>query len=400
MPPRCLALLLAAIAPLLGCAAQPAPDTGRAGATVAATADPASIRAQLQSLLREMTDAVNAADQPRYLACVDLRDPCFGTEQRNWAKDLERKRPEKFEARLAEDDAELSPARDGSVAAKVLFTWQMPGGKERTLTFPARFVKGEKGLLYAGEDWRTLEAPGVRVSFLEGSEDSAKAVAEVLPSVRAHVHGVFGLEGDKDLTERTQQVKLYKSMKHLQQSIYLSYSDGLAGWNEPGESIKLMAMGAGRGPVRTLLAHEYGHVATFQLGPKANDMPWWILEGVAELSAEHYSHNQGSVDKRVRQWSESGKLVDWDKLADFHGEAVQHMAQVYTQGHHMVSYISERFGQDKRNAWMRAMSVSNSKSLDEATREVLALPFADLDAQWRASLKEPKPEKESPAGPG
>jgi Peptidase MA superfamily len=357
----------------------------------AAPAAPGAAHQQVESLLREMAAAVNNADQDRFLACVLQSDPIFAMEQRNWAKDLGRKRPEKFEARLADEESDLTPGADGAVAAKVTMVWQMPDQRERTLTIPCRFVRASKGYLFAGEDWHVMEAPGVRVYFFEGAEGPAKAVADVLPDVRKHTEKLFELGNDTNLTQRVQEVKLYLSMKHLQESIYLSYTDGLSGWNEPGESIKVLAGRRGNpGMMRVLLGHEYGHVATFELGPQANDMPWWILEGVAELSAEHYSKDGKHVDLTVRNWAENDKLVPWDKLADFRGEALKHQDHVYTQGHHMVSYITERFGDTKRNDWMRTMA--NGASMEDATKQVLGLTFAQLDAQWRDSLTAPKEE--------
>jgi hypothetical protein len=241
-----------------------------------------------------------------------------------------------------------------------------------------------------------LEGDHCRVSYAAGLEDDAKAVAEVLPEIRAHVHEGFELTQDKDLTERVQQVKLYASVRDLQESIYLSYSDSLAGWNEPGESVKILPAGHfNKRELRVLLAHEYGHVATFQLGPKANDAPWWVLEGVAELSAEAYSRDEKSTDRIVKMWAGNGGLVDWEKLSDFRGEATRHMAQVYTQGHHMLSYISERFGRRGRNKWLTAMA--QGSSIEDATKAALGMSFADLDKEWRASIKTKKTD-EKPGG--
>jgi hypothetical protein len=126
-------------------------------------------------------------------------------------------------------------------------------------------------------------------------------------------------------------------------------------------------------------------VATFQLGPKATDMPWWILEGVADLSAQEYAHDWTMVDRMVRGWAASGNLIEWDRLADFHGEATQHSTHVYHQGHHMLGYVSDRFGRSKRNDWMRQMA--QGRTLDEATRSALGLSFDDLDRDWRKSLE-------------
>jgi hypothetical protein len=73
-------------------------------------------------------------------------------------------------------------------------------------------------------------------------------------------------------------------------------------------------------------------------------------------------------------------------MADFRKTEKKWMTHVYKQGHHMHGYISEKWGRAGRNSWLRAMA--NGKTIDEATKEVMGMPFSDLDAQWRASLTE------------
>jgi hypothetical protein len=385
---RLLPLIVTVCCAAGGLAPAPAPAFQPARA---AAADPAQVRTQIEDLLRQIETAVLAADQPGYLSHVLRTDPCFSKEQENWAKDLGRKAPEAFKVELT--DADLTLTDDGA-EGRLKWVWRMPEGRDRNLNFIARFVRSESGWLYAGEKWNVLEGDRCRVSYEDGLEDAARIVADVLPEVRAHVHEGFELTQDKDLTERIQQVKLYNSVKHLQHSIYLSYSDGLDGWNEPQEAVKIRPhSGASKSSLRILLAHEYGHVATFQLGPKATDMPWWILEGVAELSAEGYSHDDRFVDGAVRRWAANDGLVDWDRLADFRGEATKHTINVYTQGHHMVGYVSQRFGRAGRNHWLRALA--QGTSLDEATASELGVSFDQLDKDWRASLTTPRDDVQS-----
>ncbi|MFM9994629.1 MAG: peptidase MA family metallohydrolase [Phycisphaerales bacterium] len=377
-------------ATLLG-ANEPPPPHGPAAAPPAlgdaAPADPAAARAQIELTLRAMAAAVLAGDAEAYLDRVWKGDPHWATEQRNWAADLAHHVPTEVAFALMGEPA-LS---DGWAEGEVEVSWRMEGGKPRKVSFDARFARAEGdggGWLYAGERWDVLERDGVRVLFPRGFDAAAEVVVEVLPEIRAHVHEGFALEED-DLVTRVQEVKLYETMNHLQQSIYLSYTEPLGGWNEPDEAIKLMASGVrGRGGARSLLAHEYGHVATFEFGPQATLMPWWVLEGVAELASEAYSGSNS--DSLVRRWARTDALMDWDKLGDFRGEARTHTFHVYRQGHHMVGYVSERFGREGRNTWLRALA--RGLTLDEASREALGLPFGELDAEWRESLKTESPE--------
>jgi hypothetical protein len=224
---------------------------------------------------------------------------------------------------------------------------------------------------------------GARVKYLPGYELVAERIVALLPLVREHVDEGFGGE-----VPRVQEVKIYPTMKHLQHSIYLSYTDGLSGWNEPGESIKLLTRPtASTKGLRSLLAHEYGHVATFELGPKSNDMPWWILEGVAELSCERFVGKGRGADAEaaVIRWHNDDKLAAWNDLADFHTVPGSLQHHVYKQGQHMMMFISDTYGQDARNRWMREMSTG--KSIDEATQTVMHVSFPELDAKWRDAVK-------------
>jgi hypothetical protein len=227
----------------------------------------------------------------------------------------------------------------------------------------------------------------------EGLEASGEDALKGFALVREHVETGFKLN-DKELPKRTQKIKLYGSMRHLQLSICLSYENGLGGWNEPNEPIKLLVGRGGKsGGLRNVIAHEYGHVATFELGPTSNLMPWWILEGVADLSAEKYSGKGGQF---IERQAKAGKLAPWEELADFETVKPQYQTYVYQQGHHMLGYISDRWGRDPRVAWLTLMA--NGKSLDDATREALGMSFAQLDQEWRATLPaaEPKQDPENP----
>ncbi len=345
--------------------------------------DPAATRAGIESLLRDMSAAVIAGDPEAYLRLVWQGEPNWAKEQENWAADLRRLVPRRFEIELKEGDLTLS---DGWAHAEIVWSWSMGAGPLRKLDFPARFAQTDTGWLYAGEVWEVQEGDRVRVLYPEGFHRAAKTVIAELPAVRERVHEGFELTED-DIVDRVQEVKLYGSMDHLQQSIYLSYAEPLGGWNEPGEAIKLLAgQVRARGGARVLLAHEYGHVATFELGEKASAMPWWVLEGVAELSAE--SVGGGKPDRVVRMWAQAGDLIEWHRLADFRGEARDHGFNVYKQGQHMLGYISERFGRTARNDWLTRMA--QGESLDEATKGALGLSFEDLDREWRESLEEDK----------
>ncbi len=357
-----------------------------------------------------MEKAVLAGDAAGYMERVATGDAIFLQEQKMWAKDLVTRKPAEFELSIeptaepkekAEDEAPFAEEFGDDVSRFTLKTkWVLTaGGRARSVTVPVLFSKKGEAWLYEGEVWSVLQKPAVegsgagpiRVLYPHGLEKNARAAAEILPVVRDHVDKLFAIKNTDE-----QVVKLYTSMTHLQLSIYPSYVDGLGGWNEPGESIKiLVGRNDGGGGLKSLLSHEYGHCATFFLGPKANEAPWWVLEGIADFSASSWRDKPAAAaTRRAIGWAMHDKLAKWEDLTDFRTVPSKLHGYVYTQGEHMMHYFTERFGADKRNLWLRAMATG--KTLDEATTEATGNGFAQLDREWRAALAElAKAEKEA-----
>ncbi len=362
-----------------------------------APADPAA-KAGVEATLRAMEAACLAGDADAFMALIDRADDEFVHEQAYFARDLAKKKP----AAITLSVGDLRVEGDEAITP-MTWTWSMPEARERTVSFEARFVARDGRWLYAGETWERHEGQGVIVLHDPGLGELAARTVEAFLAVRADVEKIFGhdrgtLPGH-ELPAHTQKIKLYGSMRHLQQSICLSYVDGLAGWNEPKESVKLLASRrSGLNELKSLLAHEYGHVATFIMGPTSTDMPWWALEGAAEY-ASRVVMNAPGPNARVERWARRGELAPWNDIANFESYERRFAGHVYTQGHHMIQFITTRSGDDARNQWLRAMS--NGNSVDDATRAVLGVSFAELDAEWRATLPpadKPAEQTTTPAG--
>lgn len=338
----------------------------------------------IDALLEHMEQAVLAGDAGRYLACIDQTQAEWAREQTNWAADLAGHAPESFDLELTGEPT----GDDQAQTADLKISWKLPDGRDRDVEFPARFTHTDgDGWRFAGEAWSAVESSDGQnvVLYLDADlHDVAARVIQVMPGIREHVD-----EGFEAHLDHPQVIKLYSDMGHLQESIYLSYTEPLGGWNEPGEAIKIMAnprMGARS--LRVLLGHEYGHVATFTYAPDAsNNIPWWVAEGAAELAAEEYSGRRArdSVDEVVRAWAKAGTLADWADMADFRKTPVALHGHVYTQGHQFLGYVSERFGRSARNQWLSLMA--RGTGIGEATRTAFGMPFDQLDREWRASLE-------------
>lgn len=415
-----------------------------------ASAEPghAEQRAAIEAVMRKMEAATIAADAKAYMALVDPSDAVFFKEQSNLAKEWAKNKVESCTLTIVDAKAPEAPAatlpsvepgnakpaeaappaepatKDDDVGPGVVdpvfeesraefrmqMTWKLPAWKrERTLTMPVVFVRDTKAAgggswLFAGEKWDAVIAPatetynGVRVLYEPGNSRLKKVadqVITVMPEIRTSVDNHFKLKVPGQVT-----VKLYQSMRHLQASIWLSYTDGLGGWNEPGEAIKILPSTTSNiDRLKGLLAHEYGHCATFTMGPHATDAAWWALEGAAELASAPFKPGAAKRrDGRVRSWLKSGNLAEWEKISPFPlpKEDERFQPQVYTQGEHVLAFMATRYGDEARITFMRRLC--EGKSTDESSRDALGLPWADVDAAWRLSIQqqidtEPKDDK-------
>ncbi len=334
-----------------------------------------------------MQDAAGRADSGAYMRWVDSTDPVFAEEQRKWARDLRVHPVERvvFQADLAR----VAVVAADSWAVPLTIRWVLPGESvERTVSFDAAFRPlGLPGgvWLFGGPVWEEHAGENVRLLTTPGDRDAsemAEYLADHVGSFRGAIETELGETLSADPT-----IKIYPDMRALQASIGLGYTSPLGGWNEPGESIKLLSRAGFVGPrLDATVAHELGHAVSFEWGDAIIDAPWWSLEGIAEVAADPFRDERfGSAEDAAARLAREGRLEDFARLSDFRGEAMRYGRQVYVQGRSMVRFIGERFGREARNDWFRAMG--RGDSLEDATRDVLGVTFERLDRDWRESLR-------------
>jgi len=353
---------------------------------------------EIEAVMSAMERAVLSGDADQYMAHVDGENKFFVQEQSEWAKDLKANTPELFD--LSADEQAPARATMAGSDAPAEFTadhafmpltivWKLAGEPEQRVRFPAAFYKRDGGWKYAGEHLEELAKDGFVIRYPKGHEDTATMIAEAFPIAKAHVDKGFGITNN-----RIEHIKLYDSQSVLQMSVYPSmYKTDLtlSGWNEKGESIKFATWYTDSVAGWTkAFAHEYGHVATWELGSKAKGLAWWLAEGAAELAAEDFPPN---TRERVHRWAvrrnAEGTLAQWSDITDYRTTKRELRSHPYHQGHSFVGYVSDRFGRDKRNAWLAALC--DGKALDIASSEVLGESFANLDAGWRSTLTGEQP---------
>jgi hypothetical protein len=331
----------------------------------------------ITSLVAEMAGAVQRQDPDTYVGYIDLSDPVFACEQAYWVDDWKRTEPL--------DGFTMSVTAicvDGDQATAALeIAWTQPDGNSRGARFPARFVRGADGAwLYAGEVWVTVETEHFRVDVFPRMEQAAQKLATALPAIYRHVTTSLDYQPLSPM-----EIKLYDTPDNMGATIGLSLPP-IRGWNEPGQSLKMLA-GPDAMPSPSVLAHELTHFVMFDMaGTTYGLYPWWLAEGVAEYMASSYWEARQRADTlhQVRELSTAGALVDWDAISDFETTPVQLWRYVYPQGYAFVVYVTEAFGTDERNAWLKDMAVE--MDLNTASQAALGTPFEALDRGFQVWL--------------
>jgi hypothetical protein len=346
-------------------------------ASPSTSAAPTSGRAEIQDLVVSMEAAVRAADRAAYLALVDLSDPVFEREHTRWADEWSGPSPVSQYSLQLGDEILID---DDLATAQLTVTWALQGESEaRTATFRAQFTPDAGGWRYAGESWIARPVPHFVIKAAPGLEDEVPAIAADLPAI------YDGVTADLGYTPAgSMEIKLYADAEGLVANTLLSLPT-ILGWNEPGEALKLR-IDPNLPSLAPIIAHEFSHFLGFdRAGTQRSRMPWWLDEGVATFVSTAFDGGAGG-DRlaQVIAWNGAGELANWDAMAVFE-EAPRELWQfAYPQGYAMVRYVTEEYGDEKRNAWLAAMATE--MDIDQATSAVLGLTFEELDAGFRGWL--------------
>ena len=331
---------------------------------------------QITALVADMEAAVLAGDAETYLSYVDLRESIFATEHTNWVTDW------------AEDDflTEFSLAvhnivvEDDVARASLTMTWatSLPEQPGQTAVFLAQFTFLDGEWLYAGEYWETTETEHFIIHTVPGLQSTVDFLLPNLPLIYENVTVGYGYVPDTQM-----QIKLYASREAMGATILLSLPL-ISGWNEPGESLKVIGFETDR--LSMIVAHEFTHFLTFEQAGGQPLMPWWALEGVAVLLAEPFdrrgadAYDAGRM-ATVRYWLENDEFAAWDTIADFEVTPVQLWRNVYPQGYAFMRFVTEVYGAETRIEWLHLMGPE--LGIDAATEAVFDVSFDVLDQEFR-----------------
>lgn len=376
-------------------AASPTPPPSTPRPAVAAAQGPAlpdkdTVEMEVNFLVTQMQLAVRTGNYDGYMALVWDGDPLFYAEQAGWAQDWVDNPLSKYELRLFN----VQVTGPDVATARMEVEWgQMDlslagsaGGT--TITVEFRLEDGE--WLFAGESWSMLENSGIRLYYftneIVNNESQARAVEKYLPEVYTLVTEAFDLAPDD-----TVHIKIYHTYDALQTMTRMSIPY-LYRWNEPGEAIKIILGPQTTPPDDLDIARELAQYLLYQMGDGTHGaFPWWLEQGITEYAASLFRNDSQRrritqpIALRLDSDVPEEQLTPWNDMTERTGfRWVDIQPDVY-QAYTMVAYISQTYGAEVRNAWIRAIAAG--QPVDEATDAHLGVTFDALDAGWQAWLR-------------
>ncbi|WP_216325197.1 basic secretory family protein [Deinococcus aestuarii] len=341
-----------------------------------------------QELAQALQQAARAGDAAAYRNLL-APSGTFTVEGANFAADLARRTP----ADVTYTFSELG--QEGSRAdVSLTLTWtRVPEGRGPSegqasrVTLPVQLVRVGEVWRYAGEAFIPVktETGSLLALRVPGLPERVSPLAPLLPRAAQEVKNVLGLPVPPDAV-----VKVYPDSPSLSASVYLSLPP-VAGWNEPGEAIKLVMPGGTaaevEGATLRVLTHEFTHLAVgLAAGPgRDKRIPWWLHEGLANFAARTFVTERGwqAWQSRVNGYARSG-WVPLGELADFPNVPEARWDNAYRQGLGVVEYLAATRG--KEGPWQLARAFAQTGESDAAARGAGFSSFAALETAARTWL--------------
>lgn len=261
-------------------------------------------------------------------------------------------------------------------------------------------------------DWQTIETKHFRVHFHTGTERTAKEVATIAESVYPVITAMYNHEPDQRVSFIIRD--------------HDDYSNGGAYFYENRIEIFAPALDfefRGTHPwLWNVVTHEFTHIIQIQttmkfgrkipgiyfqwLGYEAERrpdvlygfpnvivsypfsgfvVPSWFAEGTAQYNNPTlgYDYWDSHRDMILRMYMLDGNPLGWDEMGVFGKNGLGNESS-YNAGFSIVSYIGQKYGNDKLVAISRKLSAPFRMTIDGAIENVLGKTGKQLYSEWKS----------------
>ncbi len=356
---------------------------------------------KVEAALTGLMEAVRQGDCSAYLQHVAESPEHFHQEQAHWCASTRDHPLSLFDLQVSD----LHSNGADRIVGQLTRIWQpVERPVTQTVTYEAAFVlDGAGNYRYAGPNWVTAENDRLRIYSFPAQEQLAKDLLATVTPIWQALAGEFDYAANGPVP-----IELYPDEQLLTSAVGDFIPLAVGGYTAPGEGIKVVTTVLQAAPaggeakrvdksiedLRGVVAHELGHyllhqmaggAAAYKAGGYARQLPAWLDEGMAEaLSAPYKAATDALRRQELAQMVAGGEFAPLSRLSDPATMAPDDSWKVFAEGYGMVTYIADRFGQEKRDAWVHA--VASGQDVETAAAQQLGVPLAQMEQDWRHSL--------------
>ncbi len=263
--------------------------------------------------------------------------------------------------------------------------------------------------------WSTIETKHFTVSYHEGAERTAAAIAKIAEEVHGPITSLY------DHVPDTKVHIFVKDISDIANGAAYFFNNKIEIWASPLD----FELRGTHNWLRNVISHEYTHIIQMQAAMKwgrsipALTFQWfgyekerrsdvlygfpnllvsypfpgiivppWMAEGTAQYNRAEfgYEHWDAHRDMILRCYALSDSMLTWPEMSAF-GKTSLGNESVYNAGYNLARYIVRKHGEKALADITRAMSKTFVFTIDAAIRDVLGIRGQELYDAWAADLR-------------
>ena len=252
---------------------------------------------EIEKSFSPLTESVNQNDKKTFMTYQNKENPLFYKEQQRWFEEVIYKKEKGYEYNIELSNVILESDSNGEIDFAVIVS---PANSSERFVHSITYtiIKDQETWKLNDIAFEELTEGIFTIHYLEGQDDAAMQVLEDSKDIVNLYSSQF------EWAPETINVKLYDTMEQLNATIPWTQAGG---WNEKGESYKLIAYNSEEARF-SLLAHELTHTLLSDL---TNDnASLYLQEGLATTLQMIVSRNDaGIVDMNFDQASEQLQVL-------------------------------------------------------------------------------------------
>lgn len=288
--------------------------------------------------LKGIEKAVSENDVDTFMSYQNKDNKLFYNEQLRWIQEVIYKKQHSYHIDVLLSNVQLTSSTLGEVVFQVTIT--KPNKQSTTNKVSYQIIKKENGWKLDDVSFNHIDGKEVTVFYSDGLQSEATYYLNTAQKIIKFYKDTFDWEPDR------LYIKLYSSVEEISATVPWYQ---LAGWNEEGESIKVLVLKSNKDRTFQYLLHEIGHQVLSDL---TNDnASLYLQEGFATFLQKSIN-NEESLSIHYNQASQYAFHIlilnqfNFLTIEELSNKNYDESGDIYNYGFLTVNYLIQENGLD------------------------------------------------------